>query len=125
MARTDPQVNIRLPEALVESLKQAAELSGKSLTAEIVERLEASFPKSFDLINLEAKQSAQSAFWQRREQLAGMLKLGLLDDLPAEEKLRAQREIIRLDDELTKLAAEIDEIVSYIEKANLGPFRAS
>lgn len=41
MARNDPQVNIRLPEELKEALDRGARESGRSLTAEIVHRLQA------------------------------------------------------------------------------------
>jgi len=43
MARTDPQINIRLPAELKARVEAAMEWSGRSLTAEIVQRLEASF----------------------------------------------------------------------------------
>lgn len=43
MARNDPQVNIRLPAALKVRLDEAAVAAGRSVTAEIVNRLEASF----------------------------------------------------------------------------------
>ncbi|OJY78187.1 MAG: hypothetical protein BGP18_05080 [Stenotrophomonas sp. 69-14] len=43
MARIDPQVNIRLPADLKARLDEQAAKGGRSLTAEIVQRLEASF----------------------------------------------------------------------------------
>lgn len=43
MARTDPQVNVRLPAQLKASLDEAALKAGRSLTAEIVFRLYSSF----------------------------------------------------------------------------------
>jgi plasmid stability protein len=43
MAREDVQTNIRLPEDLKDSLTAAAAKNGRSLTAEIVQRLEHSF----------------------------------------------------------------------------------
>lgn len=42
MARTDPQVNIRIPAALKARLDEQASEGGRSLTAEIVYRLELS-----------------------------------------------------------------------------------
>ena len=42
MARTDPQVNLRLPALLKSRVERAAEQSGRSVNAEIVHRLEAS-----------------------------------------------------------------------------------
>lgn len=41
--RADPQINIRIPAALKSRLDEAAEGSGRSLTAEVVRRLEDSF----------------------------------------------------------------------------------
>lgn len=43
MARNEPQVNLRMPNDLKEELEKAALASGRSLTAEIVLRLRASF----------------------------------------------------------------------------------
>ncbi|MES2241893.1 MAG: Arc family DNA-binding protein [Pseudomonadota bacterium] len=43
MARNEPQVNLRMPEALKEGLDAAAEANKRSLTAEIISRLDASF----------------------------------------------------------------------------------
>ncbi|NYT67980.1 Arc family DNA-binding protein [Pusillimonas noertemannii] len=40
MARTDPQVNFRMPQELRDKLDDAARTSGRTLTAEIVARLE-------------------------------------------------------------------------------------
>lgn len=42
MARNDPQVNLRMPSALKDALDAAAELNKRSLTAEIIARLDAS-----------------------------------------------------------------------------------
>lgn len=54
MARTDPQINIRLPALLKARLEAAAQREGRSLTAVIVQRLEASFPSLAEQI-LEAR----------------------------------------------------------------------
>lgn len=43
MKQTDPQFKLRLPPALKDRLEKVAEEAGKTLTAEIVSRLEASF----------------------------------------------------------------------------------
>lgn len=43
MARTDPQVNFRIPLELKERIENAAADSGRSITSELVTRLEASF----------------------------------------------------------------------------------
>ena len=46
MARTDPQVNIRMPQALKERLEEMCIESKRSLNSEIVERLEASLDQT-------------------------------------------------------------------------------
>lgn len=43
MARTDPQVNFRIPAELKAKLEQAARDNGRSITNELVARLQASF----------------------------------------------------------------------------------
>ncbi len=43
MARSDPQVNFRISEALLEEIKASAKATGRSLSAEINWRLTASF----------------------------------------------------------------------------------
>ena len=43
MARTDLQINIRIPHDLKERLDTAAGTASRSLTAEVVQRLERSF----------------------------------------------------------------------------------
>jgi hypothetical protein len=46
MARTDPQINVRLPSKLKERLVAAAQANTRTLNAEIVNRLEASFRRA-------------------------------------------------------------------------------
>lgn len=46
MARTDPQFNLRIPEALRDKVMSAAQESKRSATAEILARLEESFSPS-------------------------------------------------------------------------------
>ena len=43
MARTDPQMNLRIPMALKENIEKAAFDNGRTITAEAVYRLEKSF----------------------------------------------------------------------------------
>ncbi|WP_321894537.1 Arc family DNA-binding protein [Paraburkholderia heleia] len=43
MARDDPQINLRIPAALKDRLDEASAQSKRSLTAEVVARLEESF----------------------------------------------------------------------------------
>lgn len=46
MARDDLQVNFRIPASLKERLEHAASENKRSITAELVHRLEASFPQA-------------------------------------------------------------------------------
>lgn len=46
MARTDPQVNFRIPADLLEKIKAEAAVNNRTITAELVSRLEASFQPS-------------------------------------------------------------------------------
>ncbi|EZQ10735.1 Arc family DNA-binding protein [Acinetobacter sp. Ver3] len=43
MARTDPQVNFRIPAELKDKLDEAAKNNGRTLTAELILRLETTF----------------------------------------------------------------------------------
>jgi hypothetical protein len=55
MARTDPQINIRLPLALKERLGVAARANQRTMNAEIVQRLEAS------LVSIVVKKNSAEA----------------------------------------------------------------
>jgi hypothetical protein len=43
MAREDPQLKVRLPEALKDEIERTAQAAGRSMNAEIVSRLELTF----------------------------------------------------------------------------------
>jgi hypothetical protein len=43
MARTDPQINLRIPAALKARLEESSVAAGRSITAEVVARLEATY----------------------------------------------------------------------------------
>ncbi|QJE00666.1 Arc family DNA-binding protein [Massilia forsythiae] len=51
MSRKDPQLNLRLPADLKNMLEDAAEANNRSVTAETVERLRASFSSDRDTAN--------------------------------------------------------------------------
>lgn len=46
MARTDPQVNFRMPQELRDQIAEAAKANNRSITAEIISRLEDSFTRA-------------------------------------------------------------------------------
>lgn len=60
MARNDPQVNLRFPADLKDRLDVAAQQNKRSLTAEIVTRLEESFEKQLDATKLVAMSYASA-----------------------------------------------------------------
>jgi len=58
MARNDPQVNFRLPQDLRDRLEDAAKENKRTLTAEIVVRLEDSFAAPLSKQDLSDEASA-------------------------------------------------------------------
>lgn len=58
MARDDPQLKIRLPVELKESIESAAEAADRSMNAEIVQRLEASLEAGDVLLDLQRELTA-------------------------------------------------------------------
>lgn len=53
MARTDPQINLRIPADLKERIEAAAKSNNRSMTAEIVSSLSAWYPPQFTLATRE------------------------------------------------------------------------
>ena len=63
MARTDPQINVRVEAEFKKKLEHAAIESGRSLNAEVVRRLEQSFEKT---------QSQESEIEELRKEIRNM-----------------------------------------------------
>lgn len=79
MARTDPQVNFRLPQELKDRLEQSAKENGRSVTSELVIRLEQSYhPKSVNVVNINIKdylsEQAIKVFDEEFEQIRQKLR---------------------------------------------------
>ena len=55
MARTDPQVNFRIPALLKDKLDNAAKENGRTLTAELILRLEMTFDQDDQVQDLLAR----------------------------------------------------------------------
>lgn len=55
MARTDPQVNFRIPVELKDKLDNAAKENGRTITAELILRLEMTFEQDDQLKDLLAR----------------------------------------------------------------------
>lgn len=72
MARSDPQVNIRMPLDLKEQLEAVLGETGRSLNAEIVKRLQDSFDSSSrPVINISADSYEEALALMGRLLLAG------------------------------------------------------
>lgn len=54
MARTDPQVNFRIPAELKDKLDAAAKENNRTITAELILRLEATFAKDDEVQELRS-----------------------------------------------------------------------
>lgn len=73
MSREDPQFKLRMPLSLREQADQAARASGRSLNAELVARLEASF--------LSSAPTEKLLVASRARELASMARAGLPDEI--------------------------------------------
>ena len=71
MARTDPQVNLRIPAELKDALDAAAEANKRSLTAEIVARLERTVSDRPAINGL-----SMAELFKKLEQLEALIKSG-------------------------------------------------
>jgi hypothetical protein len=92
MARTDPQINIRLPLGLKEQLGVAARANTRTMNAEIVQRLEASFSSTDELLFVVKKNTAEAdMIWELRDSM---------------QSLKA--EVAELRTNLTKVIGEVD-----------------
>ncbi len=67
MSRTDPQFKLRMPPALRAQVEQAAEQANRSLNAEIVTRLQASFAQVKPEVSADEKPEPVPAPTPRRE----------------------------------------------------------
>lgn len=61
MARNDPQVNFRIPADLKDKLQQSADENSRSITAELVLRLENSFDTKTSVTKDEVLQAISMA----------------------------------------------------------------
>lgn len=87
MKQADPQFKMRLPPALKEKLQAAAEIGGRTLSAEIINRLERTFAD--DAQQTVTQCAIDDAFARLLERLQPLLAT------PEELALRARREAIQ------------------------------
>lgn len=98
-----------MPEALLERLRNEAQAKGGTLAAEIISRLEASFPKRFDVLVLESRQRELQAVDDQIVQFEFILE-EYRSEMTANEIAEARREIERLENKKKALWEEIDEL---------------
>ncbi|CAM2920774.1 phage regulatory protein [Ectopseudomonas mendocina] len=67
MSRTDPQFKLRMPPALRAQVEQAAEQANRSLNAEIVTRLQASFTQEKPEVSANEKSEPVRSATSRRQ----------------------------------------------------------
>lgn len=131
MARTDIQMNIRIPAGLKAKIEAAAAESGRSLTVEIVQRLETSFlvdkQSAFEMLKkgIEVIESSEEALKGHEEDIArfvagdkGALKwLGRTDyELSDEEITSAARQVADVfRDEIKKARSYVPVLISTVK----------
>lgn len=119
MSRDDPQFKLRMPAGLRDLADQAARAAGRSLNAELVARLEASFLSS---ASTEKLMSAA-----RARELASMARAGVPDEIRrrilkginravelGHSSLSVDLTDLQLDGGLSE--SEADEILSAVDK---------
>jgi uncharacterized protein (DUF1778 family) len=92
MARSDPQLNFRIPNELRSRLERAASDSGRSLTAELIHRLEQSFEQTAQVIHVAFAESVprekQEAFARGVVELAASKGMKAKSEMLPAEKVR-------------------------------------
>ena len=84
MARTDPQVNFRIPAELKDKLDDAAKENGRTLTAELILRLEMTFEHDDQVQDLlsRVEELENKSKWLEKNLLDVMQHVGLYDPNP-------------------------------------------
>lgn len=115
MARIDIQMNIRIPETLKVMLERAAASSGRSVTAEIVNRLEASFPENVAHVLLARRQEEMGLIESQMEHKQKALD-SVREVAEPDEVQRMQAEIDLLDVVRRSVYTDLDRFKTYIRK---------
>ncbi|MCU7372871.1 Arc family DNA-binding protein [Paucibacter sp. O1-1] len=104
MARSDPQINIRVPEELKAQLDSSALRAGRSLTSEIVTRLQETFAREESPAEAAAREAEIRNSPLFRELQEGQRKF---DSLTPKEQARVQ-----LEAEVEQVEAELSLLLS-------------
>ncbi|AWS96461.1 Arc family DNA-binding protein [Citrobacter freundii] len=73
MSREDPQLRIRLPIELKEKIEEAAKSNNRSMNAEIVQRLDASFLSEMPVDELVSAEEALLIVSRAKDELSGII----------------------------------------------------
>jgi len=105
MARTDPQVNLRLPAELKASIDEAARNAGRSTNAEVVARLQSSFEDRSDSAATAALAAAlaNAKFDSAR---MGLALIKVLQSIRATDSARENRKKFQLWREMAEKAVQ-------------------
>ncbi|MGH8037527.1 MAG: Arc family DNA-binding protein [Stenotrophomonas sp.] len=122
MARTDPQVNVRMPADLKGRLEDAASESGRSVTGEIVHRLESTFPKTLDWLRhnrAEEVHTLRVAVDQQVQRVSALKATGLLQqhDLLELGRRRLLLQTLESDAHMLEMMDDVrpDELIDFAE----------
>lgn len=122
MARTDPQVNLRLPAQLKSLLEAAASQSKRSVNSEIVRRLEDSFDPSLTSQLLQSRQREMELLARRAIALVteNLSQQFAVQVRPEHEDRHAAsaRDLAFIDRQLSRVRRDIDELFGELSDAN-------
>ncbi|WP_279047206.1 Arc family DNA-binding protein [Cedecea davisae] len=107
MSREDPQLRIRLPSELKGKIEDAAKTSGRSMNAEIVQRLDASFSVEIPTDKQISAKEALSIIQKAKEELSRIIFKRTFAEITKKIKLGHSTFNVELDDlELEGLSNE-------------------
>lgn len=104
MARTDPQVNFRIPADLKEKLEDAANKNNRTITAELILRLESTFK---DSLSNDEKQNLMDEYMRRFENIAPLMQ-DVFESIKEIPNIRSNKEVIE----------KLDKTIDAIENVN-------
>lgn len=124
MARNEPQINLRIPEELKEALDKAAALNKRSLTAEVVARLQSTLT-GVDTWAQAFPSAAEAAFGRnpnrvQEETMETLQRMELSATIDRVRSMEAQ--LVQLEAQCQQAAHDRDRYESWMEQAaNHGP----
>jgi predicted DNA-binding protein len=98
MSREDPQLRIRLPIELKERIEEAATAGGRSMNAEIVQRLDLSFPTELQVGELMSAKEALNIVKKAKDELSRVILKRTFSEINKKVRLGHTTFSIELDD---------------------------